>query len=79
VNEAVAFAKEAGYGSVFLETIKELPAAAALYRSVGFELVQEQAVRRWGRAITEQRYEVHWEAEVSASGGQGPWGARRLT
>jgi ribosomal protein S18 acetylase RimI-like enzyme len=61
VREAVAFAREAGYRSVFLETLKELPVAAALYRTAGFELVEEEARRLWGREVTDQRYEIRWE------------------
>jgi ribosomal protein S18 acetylase RimI-like enzyme len=58
VREAVAFARLAGYGRVFLETLKEQPVAAALYRANGFELVAEEARRLWGREITDQRYEA---------------------
>jgi GNAT superfamily N-acetyltransferase len=60
VREAVSFAREAGYKMVFLETLKELPVAAALYRAAGFELVHEEARRLWGREVTDQRYEVRW-------------------
>jgi GNAT superfamily N-acetyltransferase len=61
VQEAVAFAREAGYRSLFLETLEELPVAAALYRSAGLELVHEEALRLWGREVTDQRYEIRWE------------------
>jgi ribosomal protein S18 acetylase RimI-like enzyme len=53
VEEAVAFARGAGYRMVFLETIKELPAAAALYRSVGFRLVGEEPRQLWGREVVQ--------------------------
>jgi GNAT superfamily N-acetyltransferase len=56
VQAAVAFATEAGYHSLFLETLRELPTAAALYRSCGFELRQEQTCQLWGRELTDQRY-----------------------
>ena len=39
VGEVVAFARSAGYRSVFLDTVRELEAAAALYRAAGFALV----------------------------------------
>jgi ribosomal protein S18 acetylase RimI-like enzyme len=61
VREAVSFARGAGYKSVFLETLKELPAAAALYRAAGFRLVQEETCRLWGHKLTDQRYEVRWQ------------------
>jgi ribosomal protein S18 acetylase RimI-like enzyme len=67
VQEAVAFARGAGYRSVFLETLEELPAAAALYRRAGFELVKEEKCRLWGQDVTDQRYELHF-AEGAASG-----------
>jgi hypothetical protein len=52
----VAFATEAGYHSMFLETLRELPVAAALYRSVGFELREEKTCQLWGRELTDQKY-----------------------
>ncbi len=58
VQEAVAFARAAGYPSMFLETLEELPIAAALYRAAGFELVRAEALRLWGREVTDQRYEI---------------------
>jgi ribosomal protein S18 acetylase RimI-like enzyme len=61
VQEAVSFARGAGYRSVFLETLKELPVAAALYRAAGFELVQEVVRLLWGRRLTDQKYEIRWE------------------
>jgi N-acetylglutamate synthase-like GNAT family acetyltransferase len=60
VKEAVAFARSAGYREVFLETLKELPVAAALYRAVGFILVREETLSLWSRQLTDQRYELHW-------------------
>jgi GNAT superfamily N-acetyltransferase len=61
VREAVAFARGAGYRAVFLETLQELPVAAALYREAGFGLVHEEVRRLWGREVTDQRYEIRWE------------------
>ncbi len=66
VDEAAAFARGAGYGMVFLDTIKELPTAAALYRAVGFRLVREEPRRLWGREVVEQRYEMGWGANAAA-------------
>lgn len=58
VEESIRFARQARYSGLFLETVKELPAAAALYRSVGFALVKEEPRELWGRKVTEQRYEM---------------------
>jgi ribosomal protein S18 acetylase RimI-like enzyme len=65
VREAVTFARGAGYRSVFLETLKELPVAAALYRAAGFEQVQEEVRLLWGREVTDQRYEICLGDEAS--------------
>src|SRR4051794_17386777 len=43
LQEAVAFARELGYRSVFLWTVSALTAAARLYRSEGFVKVEERA------------------------------------
>ena len=58
VQEAVQFAREAGYGAVFLETLKGLTAAAALYHAAGFKLTAAEDRTLWGRAVTDQRYEL---------------------
>jgi N-acetylglutamate synthase-like GNAT family acetyltransferase len=60
VAEAVAFARSAGYQRLFLDTLKEQLAAAALYRAAGFELVREERLTLWGQEVTDQRYEVRW-------------------
>jgi GNAT superfamily N-acetyltransferase len=56
LREAVAFAKGSGYGTVFLWTVSALTAAARLYRSFGFEKVEERPARRWGVQVVEERY-----------------------
>jgi ribosomal protein S18 acetylase RimI-like enzyme len=56
LREAVAFCKERGYESVFLWTVAALTAAAHLYRSAGFEKVEEVPGRRWGVEVVEERY-----------------------
>lgn len=55
--EAVAFARRAGYGSMFLWTVNTLTAAAGLYTAVGFRLVEE-VPGGWAEGMTEQRYEL---------------------
>lgn len=57
LNEALAFARETGYRSIFLWTVSTLTKAAALYRGAGFILV-EQKPGQWGTAVTEEKYVV---------------------
>jgi len=57
LQEALGFARTAGYTSMFLETVAELPAASRLYRAMGFVKTAEASRRMWGREVTEQRYE----------------------
>jgi GNAT superfamily N-acetyltransferase len=61
MHEALAFTRAASYRMVFLETVKSLNAAAALYRSVGFKLVEEKQLKLWGCDVTDQRYELNLE------------------
>jgi ribosomal protein S18 acetylase RimI-like enzyme len=56
LREAVAFCEGAGYGTVFLWTVSALTAAARLYRSFGFEKVEERPARRWGVEVVEEKY-----------------------
>lgn len=59
LEELLDTARELGYERLRLETFSELRTAAHLYRSLGFELVDEDTAPRWGRdAITFQRYEL---------------------
>ena len=65
LHEAVAFCKRSGYKSVFLWTVSALRAAAHLYRSVGFEKVEERPEKRWGVDVVEERYVLRTEGEVA--------------
>jgi GNAT superfamily N-acetyltransferase len=67
LQEAVRFAQEAGYASLFLETVEELPAAAHLYRAVGFVKTAERQRILWGQPITEQRYALPLQREQTPS------------
>jgi GNAT superfamily N-acetyltransferase len=58
VEEALQFCREAGYSSVFLWTVSTLPAAAGLYRSVGFQETEKVAHELWGSLVTEVKYEL---------------------
>ncbi len=58
LNEAVAFSRAGGYGSILLWTVGALEAAASLYKSVGFRETEANAAVRWGTEVIEQRYEL---------------------
>ena len=58
VEEALAFSRDAGYSSAFLWTVSTLPAAAGLYRSVGFRETEKVTHELWGRRVTEVKYEM---------------------
>lgn len=46
-----------GSRSCYLWTTNELPAAAALYRKFGFEVVEEKPSTGFGKPVIEQKYE----------------------
>jgi N-acetylglutamate synthase-like GNAT family acetyltransferase len=56
LHEAIAFSQRCGYESIFLWTVRALTAAARLYRSAGFEMVQERPGQQWGVAVVEEKY-----------------------
>lgn len=58
VAEALDFCREAGYRRVILWTVRGLEAAAHLYRAAGFTLAYESTHERWGRVVTEEKYEL---------------------
>ena len=59
VDDAIAFCRECGYGSLFLWTVDLLTEARELYKSRGFILKEEKKHRIWGVDLTEQRFELH--------------------
>ena len=58
VEEAIGFCKERDYSSVFLWTVSLLVAAGELYKTIGFQLTEENRHELWGGIVTEQRYEM---------------------
>ena len=58
IAEAIAFAREQRYDSIFLWTVKELEPAASLYRAAGFHVTEEHEAAMWGGQVVEQRYEL---------------------
>jgi N-acetylglutamate synthase-like GNAT family acetyltransferase len=59
LQEAVAFCRLCRYEYVFLRTVRALPAASRLFRSVGFEKVQQRPAQRWGVEVIEESYVLH--------------------
>jgi len=51
-----SFLLECGYSSSYLWTTNELPAAASLYRRLGFTLVEEKPSTAFGKPLIEQKY-----------------------
>jgi ribosomal protein S18 acetylase RimI-like enzyme len=59
MDELIAEAQELGFERLKLETFSDLTVAAGMYRSYGFEIVEEDTRPRWGReSITYQYYEL---------------------
>ncbi|CAN0177328.1 unnamed protein product, partial [Phaeothamnion confervicola] len=58
IGDAVAFARLAGFRSIYLTTFRGLDAAASLYRNAGFRVVDERSGVSWGRPVMEQRMEL---------------------
>jgi hypothetical protein len=56
--DALAFCRNAGFASVYLETMAGLDAAAHLYRSSGVRLTGEAPGDKWGAGIIEQQLEL---------------------
>ncbi|MBX2901735.1 MAG: GNAT family N-acetyltransferase [Cyclobacteriaceae bacterium] len=52
------FLKSSGYKSAYLWTTNELPAAASLYKRMGFTLTEEKPGYAFGRPVMEQRYDL---------------------
>src|SRR5438128_2727929 len=58
LHEAIAFAKERGYGGMILWTVSALAAAGHLYHAAGFQRVEEKPGRMWGVEVVEEKYEL---------------------
>jgi N-acetylglutamate synthase-like GNAT family acetyltransferase len=59
MDELMSEAQELGFERLRLETFSDLTVAASMYRSYGFEVVDEDNRPRWGRDdITYQYYEL---------------------
>jgi len=60
LNQTLEFCKSSGYDSVILWAISALTAAAHLYRSAGFVKVEELPNLMGGKAVIDERYELHF-------------------
>jgi GNAT superfamily N-acetyltransferase len=58
VQDAVHYCREAGFGSIFLWTVRGLDRARSVYESLGFRITEEVEQEDWGRKSLEVRYEV---------------------
>ena len=66
---AVDFCRDKQFKKVFLWTFDELDAAIYLYRSFGFKRTETKTHRRWGRDLTEERYELDLESGLGGNHG----------
>jgi len=58
ITDAIQFARENGYASIFLWTVNLLERANKIYTTLGFQLTDEKAHTIWGQYLIEQRYEL---------------------
>lgn len=58
MDEYMMFLKSCNYESCYLWTTNELPVAASLYASNGFQLTEEIPSTHFGKPLKEQRYEL---------------------
>ncbi|HKQ59750.1 MAG TPA: GNAT family N-acetyltransferase [Candidatus Polarisedimenticolaceae bacterium] len=58
LDEAVRFSRDCGYASIVLWTVRALQAASYLYRSVGFQRIEERPGRIWGVDVIEEKFEL---------------------
>ena len=56
VDEALAFARQAGYKRITLSTYDILASARRIYQAAGFTLVHEEPERAFGRDLTAQEW-----------------------
>jgi len=57
---AIAAARAAGMGGVYLDTFAGLDAARAVYERAGSRLVHEAPAETWGTTVLEQRFELRF-------------------
>jgi DNA-binding MarR family transcriptional regulator/GNAT superfamily N-acetyltransferase len=60
VNEAIRFARGAGYRKITLWTHSVLTAARHIYQSAGFKLMRTEEHQSWGQPVVSE----HWDLEL---------------
>jgi ribosomal protein S18 acetylase RimI-like enzyme len=58
LDEAIAYARQCGFGALFLWSFSELTAALSLYRRAGFTTTLTKRSWLWGAARTEARMDL---------------------
>ena len=58
LSEAVEFCRKKKYGRIYLWTFTGLDPARHLYEKFGFNLCEEHEGEQWGKAVTEQKFEL---------------------
>jgi GNAT superfamily N-acetyltransferase len=58
LGEAVEFCKKRNYPRIHLWTFEGLHPARHLYEKLGFKLCEEHEGTQWGKAVTEQMFEL---------------------
>ena len=58
LNEAIGFCREKKYDRIYLWTFAGLHPARHLYEKFGFRLCEEHEGEQWGKAVTEQKFEL---------------------
>jgi DNA-binding MarR family transcriptional regulator/GNAT superfamily N-acetyltransferase len=61
VDEAIRFARGAGYRKITLWTHSVLTAARRIYQSAGFKLMRSEEHQSWGQPVVSE----HWDLELS--------------
>ena len=58
LKEAVEFCRKKKYGRIYLWTFEGLDPARHLYEKCGFKICEEHGGEQWGKAVTEQKFEL---------------------
>ena len=67
VQNAVEYAREAGFRSVFLWTVRGLDRATGIYENAGFVKTEEKPGASWGGDSVEVRYELRFPSRVEST------------
>lgn len=58
LDEAIRFAREAGYRTIYLDTTNDLDTAISMYQKAGFQKCGEKQNDAWRRGLLELEYEM---------------------